>query len=257
MRSCLAGAHECANRKLNRTLISGCRRSEDMVVIRKNNKGFKGQKGEQCHLKCIMQLCSCREPKRKRGFGHLLFFRNPCRGRNLLNNNVTFIQWDMTFKNKGRWRVSLCSVAQIQNTEFELNVTPSAFVSTGPFVVIATTFASSTESLLNLYDFSTQTENKTLKLKIIIAIITIIIFIIIINYYTTHRLIALDISLKPNITPQRNREQSTSNVNKIYISFHRWYIGRGNVIISLFYHHYLTRSEWLVKSIFKKQVRRV
>lgn len=87
-----------------------------------------------------MQLCSCRSLKRKRGFGHLLFFRNPCRGRNLLNNNVTFIQWDMTFKNKGQWRVSLlCSVAQIQNTEFELNVTPSAFVSSGPFVVIATT----------------------------------------------------------------------------------------------------------------------
>lgn len=40
--------------------------------------------------------------RKKRGFGHLLFFRNPCRGRNLLNNNVTFIQWDMTFKNKGR-----------------------------------------------------------------------------------------------------------------------------------------------------------
>jgi len=113
------------------------------VVVRslygKNNKGFKVQKSEQCYLKCIVQLCSCRNLKRKRGFGHLLFFRNPCRGRNLLNNNVTFIQWDMTFKNKGRWRVSLCSVAQIQNTEFELNVTPSAFVSSRPFVVIATT----------------------------------------------------------------------------------------------------------------------
>lgn len=114
--------------------------SQTRSLFGKNNKGFKVQKGEQCYSKCIVQLCSCRSLKRKRGFGHLLFFRNPCRGRNLLNNNVTFIQWDMTFKNKGQWRVSLlCSVAQIQNTEFELNVTPSAFVSSGPFVVIATT----------------------------------------------------------------------------------------------------------------------
>lgn len=140
MRSPRRGARMRANRKLNRTLIWGVVDRGTWSLFGKNNKGFKGQKGEQCYLKCIMQLCSCRPRiKRKRGFGHLLFFRNPCRGRNLLNNNVTFIQWDMTFKNKGWWRVSPCSVAQIQNMEFELNVTPSAFVFSGPFVVIATT----------------------------------------------------------------------------------------------------------------------
>lgn len=63
-----------ANRKLNRTLISGRRRSGDTVVTRKNNKGFKGQKGEQCHLKCIMQLCSCREPKKKKGVSDIYCF---------------------------------------------------------------------------------------------------------------------------------------------------------------------------------------
>lgn len=107
--------------------------------------------------------------KRKRGLGHLLlFFRNPCRGRNLLNNNVTFIQWYMTFKNKGRRRVQPCSVAQIQNTEFELNVTPFGFCFLYAFCcnyIFRPPCPVPANPFLDLYDFSTQTKSKNIKTK--------------------------------------------------------------------------------------------
>lgn len=90
-----------------------------------------------------------REPKKKKGFhrGHLLFFRNPCRERNLLNNNnVTFIRRDMTFKNKkpnsveGSRVQSLRTVFSGPDSKHGIRIKCNPFcfcLSLGSFIVIA------------------------------------------------------------------------------------------------------------------------
>lgn len=117
------------NRKLNTTLMYRCVAythkqrpggggSDAVVYSAKIIKVFKGHAGRESRTMLFethnAHLCSClaaaaRKEKKKGerggGFGHLLFFRrNPCRGHNLLNNNVTFIQWYMTFKKKNKRR---------------------------------------------------------------------------------------------------------------------------------------------------------
>jgi hypothetical protein len=74
MRSPSRGARMRANRKLNRTLTWGVVDRGTWSLFGKNNKGFKGQKCEQCYLKYIMQLCSCRQRIKRKGVSDIYCF---------------------------------------------------------------------------------------------------------------------------------------------------------------------------------------